>query len=161
MLDIYVDADACPVKEEAARVAKRYGLSMIYVSNSALRTPEQEGAKRVLVEGHADAADDWIAGHISVNDIVLTADIPLAYRCVKGGARVLDFTGRILSEENIGEALALRDLMHDLRNSGTVTGGGPAAFQKQDRSRFLHSLDQIIQLIKRDEARKLNKGISA
>lgn len=149
MLDIYVDADACPVKEEAARVAKRYGLKMIFVSNSAMRTPEQEGAKLVLVKGHSDAADDWIAEHISPDDIVLTADIPLAYRCVKGGARVLDFTGRVLSEENIGDALALRDLMHDLRNSGSITGGGPPAFQKKDRSRFLHSLDQVIQVIKR------------
>ena len=149
MAEIYVDADACPVKEEAARVAKRYGLSVTYVSNSGMRIPEQDGAALVLVEGHCDAADDWIAEHVSKNDIVATADIPLAYRCVKAGARVLDFTGRILSEANIGEVLATRDLMRELRDAGTLTGGGPPAFQKQDRSRFCHTLDQIIQNIKR------------
>jgi len=149
MTEIFVDADACPVKEEAARVAKRCGLAVTYVSNSAMRIPEQDGARLVVVDGQCDAADDWIVEHLQKNDIVITADIPLAYRSVKGGARVLDFTGRILSEANIGEVLATRDLMRELRDAGTVTGGGPASFQKQDRSRFLHSLDQIIQALKR------------
>ncbi len=148
MLEIYVDADACPVKEEAARVAKRCELNVTYVSNSGMRIPEQEGAKLVVVEGQADAADNWIVEHLSPNDIVLTADIPLAYRAVKAGARALDFTGRIFSEANIGEILATRDLMRELRDAGSLTGG-PPAFQKQDRSRFLHSLDQVIQNIRR------------
>lgn len=149
MLEIYVDADACPVKEEVSRVAKRYGLNVTYVSNSGMRIPEQEGAKLVIVEGQCDAADNWIAEHAVLNDIVLTADIPLAYRAVKAGARVLDFTGRILSEANIGQVLATRDLMRELRDAGSLTGGGPPPFQKQDRSRLLHSLDQVIQNIKR------------
>lgn len=149
MLEIYVDADACPVKEEVSRVAKRYGLNVTYVSNSGMRIPEQEGAKLVIVEGQCDAADNWIAERAALNDIVLTADIPLAYRAVKAGARVLDFTGRVLSEANIGQVLATRDLMRELRDAGSLTGGGPPPFQKQDRSRFLHSLDQVIQNIKR------------
>lgn len=149
MLEIYVDADACPVKEEVSRVAKRYGLNVTYVSNSGMRIPEQEGAKLVIVEGQCDAADNWIAERAVLNDIVLTADIPLAYRAVKAGARVLDFTGRVLSEANIGQVLATRDLMRELRDAGSLTGGGPPPFQKQDRSRFLHSLDQVIQNIKR------------
>ncbi len=149
MLEIYVDADACPVKEEAARVAKRYGLNVTYVSNSGMRIPEQEGSRLVIVEGQCDAADNWIAERAVLNDIVLTADIPLAYRAVKAGARVLDFTGRVLSEANIGQVLATRDLMRELRDAGSLTGGGPPPFQKQDRSRFLHSLDQVIQHIKR------------
>lgn len=149
MPEIYVDADACPVKEEAARVAKRYGLGVTYVSNTAMRIPEQDGARLVMVEGQCDAADDWIVEHLSRNDIVITADIPLAYRSVRAGARVLDFTGRILSEANIGNVLATRDLMRELRDAGTVTGGGPPGFQKQDRSRFLHSLDQILQALRR------------
>jgi len=149
VLEIYVDADACPVKEEVSRVAKRYGLNVTYVSNSGMRIPEQEGAKLVIVEGQCDAADNWIAERAALNDIVLTADIPLAYRAVKAGARVLDFTGRVLSEANIGQVLATRDLMRELRDAGSLTGGGPPPFQKQDRSRFLHSLDQVIQNIKR------------
>ncbi len=149
MLEIYVDADACPVKEEVSRVAKRYGLNVTYVSNSGMRIPEQEGAKLVIVEGQCDAADNWIAERAALNDIVLTADIPLAYRAVKAGARVLDFTGRVLSEANIGQVLATRDLMRELRDAGSLTGGGPPPFQKQDRSRFLHSLDHVIQNIKR------------
>lgn len=149
MPEIFVDADACPVKQEAARVAKRFGYRVTYVSNSGMRVPEQEGSRLVIVEGQCDAADHWIVEHISKNDIVLTADIPLAYRCVKGGARVMDFTGRVFSEANIGDVLATRDLMRELRDAGSLTGGGPSAFQKQDRSRFLHSLDQIIQSIQR------------
>lgn len=149
MTEIYVDADACPVKEEAARVAKRYGLGITYVSNSGMRIPEQAGARLILVEGQSDAADHWIVEHILKDDIVLTADIPLAYRSVKGGARALDFTGRVFSEANIGEILATRDLMRELRDAGSLPGGGPPPFQKQDRSRFLHSLDQVIQNIRR------------
>lgn len=149
MLEVFVDGDACPVKDEVGKVVKRHGLQVTYVSNSWMRVPDQESAKQVVVEGQCDAADDWIVEHVSKDDIVVTADIPLAYRCIRKGARVLDPAGRIFSEANIGQVLATRDLLRELREAGTVTGGGPPPFQKQDRSRFLHSLDQIIQNIKR------------
>ncbi len=149
MLHLYVDADACPVKEEVARVAKRYLLSVTYVANTQMRIPDPETAKFVLVDGLPDAADHWIAGHVTADDLVVTGDIPLAYRCIQKGAKVLGSSGNIFSEENIGQLLATRDLMSELREAGTVTGGGPPLFQKQDRSRFLHALDQMIQTIKR------------
>ena len=148
MLEIYVDADACPVKQEVCRVAKRYRLNVTFVSNSLMRIPDQEGAKLVVVEGQFDAADNWIVENVSKDDIVVTADTPLAYRCVKKGAQVLGPTGRVLSDVNIGQVLATRDLLTELREAGTIMGG-PPPFQKRDRSRFLQSLDQIIQNIKR------------
>ena len=150
MFEIYVDADACPVKQEVIKVARRCELSVTFVANAAMRIPDSEGTKLVVVESRQlDAADDWIVNHLSQNDIVVTADIPLAYRCVQASAEVLDPSGRIFTKENVGELLAARDLMSSLRDTGMVTGGGPAPFQKQDRSRFLHSLDQIIQNLKR------------
>ena len=148
MLEIYVDADACPVKQEVCRVAKRNRLNITFVSNSWMRVPDQEGTKLVVVDGQFDAADNWIVEHIFKDDIVVTADTLLAYRCVKKGARVLSPTGRVLSDANIGQALATRDLMSELREAGTITGG-PPPFQKRDRSRFLQSLEQIVQNIKR------------
>lgn len=151
MLEIYVDADACPVKEEVSRVAKRYQLNVTYVANSRMRVPDPETAKLILVEGQPDAADHWITEHVSPNDIVVTGDIPLAYRCIQKGARAIGSTGNVFSEENIGQLLATRDLMAELREAGTLTGGGPPPFQKQDRSRFLHALDQMIQNIKRNK----------
>jgi len=151
MPEIYVDSDACPVKEEAARVAKRCGLNITYVCNSPMRIPEQAGSRLVIVEGQRDAADDWIAERVVKDDIVVTTDMPLAYRCVKKGARVLSPNGRVFSEVNIGQILATRDLMAELREAGAITGGGPPPFQKKDRSQFLQSLDQIIQDIKRSQ----------
>ena len=148
MLKIYVDADACPVKQEVCRVAKRYRLNVTFVSNSLMRIPDQELAKLVVVEGQFDAADNWIVEHVSKDDIVVTTDTPLAYRCVKKGAQVLGPTGRVLSDANIGQVLATRDLLTELREAGTIMGG-PPPFQKRDRSRFLQSLDQIVQNIKR------------
>lgn len=148
MLEIYVDADACPVKQEVCRVAKRYRLKVTLVSNSWMRVSDPEVAKLVVVEGQFDAADNWIVEHVSKDDIVVTTDIPLAYRCVKSGAQVLVPTGRVLSDANIGQALATRDLLTELREAGTIMGG-PPPFQKRDRSRFLQSLDQIVQNIKR------------
>ena len=148
LLEIYVDADACPVKQEVCRVAKRYRLNVTFVSNSPMRIPDQEVAKLVVVEGQFDAADNWIVEHVSKDDIVVTADTPLAYRCIKSGAQVLGPTGRVLSDANIGQVLATRDLLSELREAGTMTGG-PPPFQKRDRSRFLQSLDQIVQNIKR------------
>ncbi len=148
MLDIYVDSDACPVKQEVCRVAKRCRLNVIFVSNSPMRIPDQEGIKLVVVEGQLDAADDFIVEHVTKDDIVVTADIPLASRCVKSGAQVIGPNGRIYSTANIGEALATRNLLSGLRETGSITGG-PPPYQKRDRSRFLQSLDQIVQSIKR------------
>lgn len=150
LVEIYVDADACPVKEEINRVAQRYQLNVTYVANASMRLPESERAKLIVVEGKFDEADHWIVEHVTPNDIVVTGDIPLAYRCIQKGAKVLGSTGHAFTEENIGHLLATRDLMAELRGAGTLTEGGPPLFQKQDRSRFLHKLDQIIQTIKRD-----------
>ncbi len=148
VLDIYVDADACPVKHEVYKVAKRHGLQVTLVSNSPLRIPAQSGIKLIMVDDQSDAADDWIVGHLSDKDIVITADIPLASRCLHQGARVVGPTGAPFTDANIGAALATRDLLSDLRGAGATTGG-PPPFQQRDRSRFLHSLDQIILEIKR------------
>jgi uncharacterized protein YaiI (UPF0178 family) len=147
LLEIYVDADACPVKQEVCHVAKRYGLNVTFVSNSRMRIPNQDGSKLIVVEGQLDAADDWIVENLSKDDIVITADIPLASRCVKAGGRVLDPKGRIFSDDNVGQALATRNLLSELRGAGAVTGG-PPPFEKRDRSRFLQSLDQLIQRVK-------------
>jgi hypothetical protein len=148
MTQIYVDADACPVKPEVIRVAQRYGLHVIFVSNSWMRLPEEWAAQLMVVDGSFDAADDWIVGQAAKDDIVVTADIPLAHRCIKAGARVIGTHGRLYTEENIGSVLATRDLLHTLRGAGEVTGG-PAPFKNEDRSKFLQGLDQIIQSIKK------------
>ena len=145
---IIIDADGCPVKEETYRVALRYSLKVIVVANSWMRVPEEEWLEVVLVDGGFNAADDWIAEHVSKNDIVVTADIPLAARCLEKGGRVLSPRGVLFTEDSIGDALASRELMSQLRDMGAVTGG-PAPFDKRDRSRFLHSLDGLIQAIRR------------
>lgn len=147
MTKIYVDSDACPVKPEVMRVAHRYKLAVTFVSNSWMRFPEEWNAELVVVEGQFDAADNWIVEHVVKGDVVVTADIPLAHRCIKAGARVIGTHGQLFTEENIGNILATRDLLHVLRGAGEVTGG-PAPFQKEDRSLFLQGLDQIIQDIK-------------
>jgi uncharacterized protein YaiI (UPF0178 family) len=139
-----VDADACPVKDEIYRVARRYGLPVRVVSNSRLRVPPHPLFQPVVVTGHFDAADDWIVEHIGPADIAVTADIPLAARCLAKGARVLDPKGRVFTEDSIGDALATRELMAYLRDMGDV-GGGPAPYEKRDRSRFLQYLDDLIQ----------------
>jgi len=144
--DILVDADACPVKQEVYRVAKRYGLKVILVANSPINMPEDDGISLVVVNGQLDAADDWIADHAARNDIVITGDIPLAARCVKIGARVLGTRGKVFTEAAMGNILATRDLLTQLRNMGIDTER-PAVFNKQDRSRFLQSLDTIIRAI--------------
>lgn len=150
LINIYVDADASPVKNEAIRVAKRYELKVYLVSNavSRMRIPEYQLVERIVVNDHMDAADDWIVEHITENDVVVTADVPLASRCIKKGARVLDPNGRVLTEETIGEALSHRDIMTFLRDTGNMTGGSPP-YHKQDRSRFLQRLDDVIQAIRR------------
>ncbi len=147
MTNIFVDADGCPVKQEIYRVARRYGLKVTLVSNSRMRTPQEDWLKAVVVAGQFNAADDWIVEHVSRNDIVITGDIPLASRCLEKGAQVIAPTGRVFSEEGIGDALATRELLSHLRDLGTITGG-PAPFDKRDRSRFLQRLDETIQAIR-------------
>ena len=148
MLHIFVDADACPIKQEIYKVAGRYRLQVTVVANSWMRIPEGSRFSLQVVKDGLDAADDWIADQADVDDIVITADIPLADRCVKKGAQVLSPKGRHFTEDNVGDALATRDLMTDLRSAGEHTGG-PAPFQKKDRSRFLQNLDEIIQSVRR------------
>jgi len=150
LLDIYVDADGCPVKNEVYRVAERYSLGVTLVANAWMRVPNRDRVELVLVDAGLDAADDWIAEHVTENDIVVSADIPLADRCIKKGARVLSPRGRVFTEDSIGGALATRDLLSHLRESGTISGG-PAPFAKQDRSQFLQRLDEIVQSIRRQK----------
>lgn len=145
---IFVDADACPVKAEVARVALRCQLPVYFVSNSGMQIPAGAGLELVLVDGGFDAADDWIAERAESGDLVVTADIPLAARCVKAGAWVLDFKGGVFSEASIGEAVARREMLSKLREMGAVTGG-PAPFDKRDRSAFLQQMDRVIQAQKR------------
>lgn len=149
MLEIYVDGDACPVKQEILRVAERHGLVVYLVSNRGFRPCNNPRVRNIVVPEGPDAADDWIAQHIGAGDIAVTADIPLADRCVKAGAQVLGPTGKAFTEESIGATLATRDLMTHLREIGEVTSGS-AGFSKQDRSRFLSGLDLAIQRIRRD-----------
>ena len=150
MLDIYVDADGCPVKQEVYRVATRYGLKVILVANSRMRVPDRDSVELVLVDDQLDAADNWIVEHAAENDIVVTGDIPLAHRCLKQGARVLGPRGRVFTEDSIGSALATRDLLAYLRELGESTGG-PAPFERRDRSQFLQRLDEIVQAIRREQ----------
>jgi len=151
MLHIYVDADACPVKNEVYRVAKRYQLNVTLVANAWMRTPDDERVRLEVVEDDFDAADDWIVDHVGPDDIVVTADIPLASRCMQNGARAIGSTGRPFTEDNIGEAVATRDLLAVLRGGGEITGG-PPPLTKRDRSRFLQTLDEVVQSIRRNIA---------
>lgn len=145
---IYVDADACPVKEEIYRVARRYAIKVYVVSNSPIRVPAEELIEAVVVKGGFDVADDWIAERIATGDLAVTADIPLAERCLLRGARALGPKGREFTEEAIGDALATRALLDMLRQSGEF-GGGPSPFAKADRSRFLSKLDELIHATRR------------
>ena len=136
------------MKDEILRVATRYDLTTTFVANSGLWLPERDTVRLVLVDDAADAADDWIAEHASEDDVVVTADIPLVARCIERGAHVLGPRGREWTKDGIGQALASRDLMADLRGAGLVTGG-PRPFEKKDRSQFLQQLDQIVQRVRR------------
>jgi uncharacterized protein YaiI (UPF0178 family) len=151
LLHIYVDADACPVKQEVYRVARRYQLNVTLVANAWMRTPGDRRITLEVVEDGFDAADDWIVEHVEPDDIVVTADIPLASRCMQSGARAIGSTGKPFTEDNIGEAVATRDLLAVLRGGGEITGG-PSPLTKRDRSRFLQTLDEVIQAIRRDHA---------
>jgi uncharacterized protein len=148
---IYVDADACPVKDEIYRVAIRHGLPVSVVAGQFIRVPQDPLIERVAAGSGMDAADDWIAERARPGDIVVTADIPLASRCVKAGAEVIAPNGKPFSEESIGMTLAMRNLMTDLRSSGEITGG-PKSFSPRDRSAFLSALDQAIRRIQRRRA---------
>jgi uncharacterized protein YaiI (UPF0178 family) len=141
---IFVDADACPVKDEALRVAERHRLPIAYVANSWMRLPDSELVQRVVVADGPDAADDWIAERAAHGDIVVTADIPLAARCLKRGAAVVSPIGKPFTQTGIGMALAMRDLSAHLRETGESKGYN-AAFTRQDRSRFLQALEQAVQ----------------
>ena len=148
---IYVDADACPVKDEIYRVATRHGLPVSVVAGNFIRVPSDPLIERIAAGSGMDAADDWIAGRAGKGDIVITSDIPLASRCVKAGAEVIAPNGKPFSEQSIGMTLAVRNLMTDLRSSGEVTGG-PRGFAPRDRSAFLSALDQTIRRIQRQRA---------
>lgn len=148
MLHIFIDADACPVKQEVYRVAKRCHLDVTLVANSWMRIPDDQGIVLKVVGDGFDAADDWIAEHAEAHDIVITADIPLAGRCLKKEAQVIGPSGKPFTENNIGDALATRELMAELRDAGEI-GGGPPPFQKRDRSNFLQQLNEVIQFIRR------------
>jgi len=150
-IHIFVDADACPVKDEVYKVALRTGIPVTLVANAYLRIPKHELIDMVVVEMDPDAADDHIAERATPHSIVITADIPLADRCIKAGSIVLAPNGKPFTESSIGSAMATRALMQDLRAGGDIVGG-PPPFQKSDRSRFLQALDQaIVQLRNRAE----------
>jgi len=148
---IYVDADACPVKDEIYRVAIRLGVPVSVVAGNFIRVPRDPLIERVAAGPGMDAADDWIAERARAGDVVITADIPLASRCVKAGADVIAPNGKPFSEASIGMTLAVRNLMTDLRASGEITGG-PKSFSPRDRSTFLSALDQTIRRIQRRRA---------
>ena len=147
-IEVYVDADACPVKAEVYRVAERHGVKVVVVANSFLAVPRSPLVERVIVGTGFDTADDWIAARARRGAIVVTADVPLASRCVKAGADVIGPTGRPFTQDSVGMALATRNLMDELRASGAVTGG-PKAFSARDRSAFLSALDVAIVRLKR------------
>jgi uncharacterized protein YaiI (UPF0178 family) len=147
-IEIYVDADACPVKDEVYRVAGRHGLKVLVVTNSPIQVPRDPLIERVVVGAGMDAADDWIAERAGPGGIVVTADVPLASRCVKAGAAVIAPNGKAFDEDSIGLTLATRNLLHELRGAGEITGG-PKPFAPRDRSQFLSALDRAIVRFKR------------
>jgi uncharacterized protein YaiI (UPF0178 family) len=147
VLTIFVDADACPVKEEVYKVARRYAMKVVVVANAPLRVPADELIELVVKPGFG-GADDWIAEQAGPGDILVTADIPLAARALAREAHVLDPKGYPFTEGDIGAALGMRDLMDELRKSGVVTGG-PAPMTPKDRSRFLSKLDETVNAVRR------------
>jgi len=144
MIEIFVDADGCPVKDETYVVATRYGVPVTLVANSRMYVPEGFGVELVVVDEGPDAADDWIAATVRAGDVVVTADLPLAARCLAVGARVLGSNGREIGEDAIGGLLATRELKAHLRGAGVMTGGPPPLAAK-DRSRFQSKLDELVQ----------------
>jgi uncharacterized protein YaiI (UPF0178 family) len=147
---LYVDSDACPVKEEVIKVAVRHGLPVSLIGNRWLRGFDHPLVEQVVAAEGLDQADDRIVERIEAGDIVITADVPLAARCLAKGARGIDHRGKIFDEGSIGMAKAVRDLMTHLRDTGQIEGGGPGGFQKQDRSRFLDGLERLIQAVRKE-----------
>ena len=153
MIRIFIDADACPVKDEVYRVAGRFGLKVFVVANSRMAVPRHPLVELKVVSGRFDAADDWIVEEATPEDVAITSDIPLAARVLAKGARALDPKGRVFSPDSIGDVLAARELSAFLRDMGEL-GGGPAPFTARDRSRFLQALDTTLQsLLKAERAR--------
>jgi uncharacterized protein YaiI (UPF0178 family) len=146
VLRVFVDADACPVKEEIYRVAGRFHLGVTLVANSAMRVPNRPWIALQVVDEGPDVADDWIVAHVQPWDIVVTADIPLAHRCLEKGSHVIGPTGEPFTKDNIGHSLATRNLLSELRDAGEVSGG-PPPLKKRDRSRFLQQLDEMVHSI--------------
>lgn len=149
MTVIYIDADACPVKAEAEKVATRHGIRMVLVSNGGIRPSPNPLVDSVFVADGPDEADKWIAQNAGAGDVVITGDIPLAAKCVEAGARVLKHNGEELHTRNIGQVLATRDLMQDLRSADPFRQGGGKPYSKADRSRFLDGLERVVQAAKR------------
>ena len=152
MSQIYIDGDACPVREEVYRVAGRLSLQVIVISNGSrpIRPPGLDNVRMITVDDKADAADDWIAEKITQADICVSADIPLASRCLAKGARAIAPTGKVWTSDNIGHALAGREVARHLRELG-AGGGGPAPFSKADRSKFLSALDTLVRAALREQ----------
>ena len=146
-MHVFVDADACPVKQEVYRVARRYNLEVTLVANSWMRIPKDDLFLLKVVPNQPDAADDWIVDEVKTDDLVITTDIPLADRCLAKGVHVLNTSGKPFTVENIGQALATRGLLTELRSMGEKTGGPPPITRK-DRSRFLQEMDRIIQAVR-------------
>ena len=144
MVEIFIDADACPVKDEVYAVAARLGLPVVVVANQKINVPREVGVEMVVVGDGADAADDWIADEIRSGDVVVTADIPLASRCLEKGAHALGTHGREFTADSIGGALATREIKASMREAGATTGG-PAPMTGRERSRFSNALDSIVQ----------------
>lgn len=147
-MEIYIDADACPVKESVFKVAQRYGIKVFVVSNHPKLTPKSDSIVSVVVEKTFDAVDDWISGQIKTNDLVVSNDVLLAERCIKKGALAMNPRGKILDENNIGEAVSMRELLSELRSRGDSTTG-PKAMGKKHQSNFLANLDKVINQLKR------------
>lgn len=147
-MKILVDADACPVKTEVCRVAQRHALPVIFVANSRMTVPLGGSVRLQVVGGRFDAADDWIVEQTEAGDVVISDDIPLASRCLEKGAWVLSPKGRPFTEDNIGDALATREILSQLREGGVVTGG-PAPFDRKHRSRFLEAFEVILRAARR------------
>jgi hypothetical protein len=150
LVRIFVDADACPVKDEVYRVAARHGCAVLVVANQRITVPRSPLIEMKVVSGKFDAADDWIVEQLTPTDLAITSDILLAARCIKQGARVLDPKGRVFTDDNIGDALASREISAFLRDMG-ARGGGPAPYGPKDRSRFLQAVENLIQAAKKQE----------
>ncbi|NJL27162.1 MAG: YaiI/YqxD family protein [Thermoanaerobaculia bacterium] len=149
-MKILVDADACPVKTEVCRVAQRHALPVIFVANSRMAVPQIGSVRLQVVGGRFDAADDWIVEQAEASDVVISDDIPLASRCLEKGAWVLSPKGRRFTEDNIGDALATREILAQLRETGVATGG-PAPFDRKHRSRFLESFEETLRAARRSK----------